>query len=78
MDEEQECIHGLGPISACTICNGRDKREAKIKFSFTSYSQHTCDECWGDIDEGDSITVTGIGIYICINCAEKYSRIIIN
>jgi hypothetical protein len=23
----EECIHGLGPIEACTICNGRDKRE---------------------------------------------------
>jgi hypothetical protein len=23
-----ECIHGLGPVEACTICNGRDKREA--------------------------------------------------
>lgn len=23
-----ECIHGLGPVEACTICNGREKREA--------------------------------------------------
>jgi len=22
-----ECIHGLGPVSACTVCNGRDERE---------------------------------------------------
>ena len=21
------CIHGLGPVSACVICNGRAKRE---------------------------------------------------
>lgn len=22
-----ECIHGLGPVNACVICNGRAKRE---------------------------------------------------
>lgn len=27
MSDEPECIHGLGPVSACTICNGREKRE---------------------------------------------------
>jgi hypothetical protein len=26
MTEPDECIHGLGPTSACTICNGRDRR----------------------------------------------------
>jgi len=20
-----ECIHGLGPVAACTICNGKDR-----------------------------------------------------
>jgi hypothetical protein len=25
--EADECIHGLGLVSACTICNGREARE---------------------------------------------------
>jgi hypothetical protein len=25
-----ECIHGLGPVSACTICNGRDERDRAV------------------------------------------------
>ena len=25
--EDDECIHGLGPVSACVICNGRAKTE---------------------------------------------------
>lgn len=28
MNEDEECIHGLGPIACCTICNGRERREA--------------------------------------------------
>lgn len=27
--DNNECIHGLGPVSACVICNGRERREAK-------------------------------------------------
>lgn len=23
-----ECIHGLGPVAACVLCNGRAQREA--------------------------------------------------
>lgn len=26
-DDADECIHGLGPIAACTICNGRERRD---------------------------------------------------
>lgn len=25
--EDDECIHGLGPVSACVICNGRGRQE---------------------------------------------------
>lgn len=28
MSGVDECIHGLGPVEACVICNGRAKREA--------------------------------------------------
>lgn len=28
MSDHNECIHGLGPVAACVICNGRAKREA--------------------------------------------------
>ncbi len=24
---DDECIHGLGPVAACIICNGREARE---------------------------------------------------
>lgn len=24
-----ECIHGLGPVSSCRLCNGKDAAEAK-------------------------------------------------
>jgi len=27
--DEMECVHGLGPVSACVLCNGRARREAK-------------------------------------------------
>lgn len=41
------CIHGLGPVSACTICNGRDKREAAIEPAriFTAKYEGHCDAC---------------------------------
>lgn len=28
IESDSECIHGLGPIAACVICNGREKKEA--------------------------------------------------
>lgn len=35
-----ECIHGLGPVTACTICNGRDAREQaerdRVLYTFTA------------------------------------------
>lgn len=26
---DEECVHGLGPVAACVLCNGRARREAK-------------------------------------------------
>lgn len=46
---DDECIHGLGPVAACTICNGREKREAaesatQPRMFFAKYAGH-CHEC---------------------------------
>ena len=45
----EECIHGLGPVEACTICNGRDKREAAEQAEqprhFPAKFASQCPEC---------------------------------
>lgn len=28
-DDDDECIHGLGPVAACVLCNGRAAREER-------------------------------------------------
>jgi hypothetical protein len=57
---DEECIHGLGPVSACVICNGRARREAADldneppTFIVTRY-QAMCPECDEPIYPGDTI-----------------------
>ena len=56
------CIHGLGPVYACVICNGRAKAEAQREVETTrtfpaKYSGH-CRECDLPIHVGQSITWT--------------------
>jgi hypothetical protein len=45
----EECIHGLGPVSACTVCNGRQEREAKehaeIPCNFPAKYESQCPAC---------------------------------
>lgn len=44
-----ECIHGLGPVEACVICNGRAKREAaelaEQPRHFAAKFAGQCNEC---------------------------------
>ena len=57
--EDDECIHGLGPVSACVICNGRAADEAKVPdetpvIMVTRY-QAMCPECGLPIYPGQTI-----------------------
>lgn len=49
MSGEEECIHGLGPVEACVICNGRAKREAAERAeqprTFPAKFESQCPEC---------------------------------
>lgn len=41
-----ECIHGLGPVAACVICNGRAKREqAEAYRTFPAKYPGHCSAC---------------------------------
>lgn len=46
MDEDDECIHGLGPKSACTICNGAERRAADQK-QWRSFMARYAGQCPG-------------------------------
>lgn len=58
---ESECIHGLGPVSACTVCNGRQARETAAEASragwhtFPARYPSQCPGCNLPIREGDLI-----------------------
>lgn len=62
IDEDDGCIHGLGPKSACTICNGSERRAAQAQFSEpvrripieAKYESH-CHECDLPISVGQRI-----------------------
>lgn len=56
---EKECIHGLGLVTACVICNGRAKREEVKENSLavimtTRFYGH-CPECNTAIHVGEDI-----------------------
>lgn len=47
--DSDECIHGLGPVSACVLCNGRALREAAARRNewriFPAKFEGQCPEC---------------------------------
>lgn len=53
----RECIHGLGPIAACVLCNGRAKREAEAVRWVTFFARWPghCPGCNLPIMEGQTI-----------------------
>lgn len=58
MTEQTECIHGLGPTSACVICNGREERERTAEEPwqvFPAKYDGWCGYCREGIIAGESI-----------------------
>lgn len=68
-----ECIHGLGPVSACTICNGREAKERaernRIVARFPAAYEGHCYGCQDEISVGDILARTADGRYLCTDCA---------
>jgi hypothetical protein len=55
---DEECIHGLGPVVACVICNGRAKAERQAPDPFRYFAAKydgQCAECHLPIHVGQSI-----------------------
>lgn len=57
MTDDDECIHGLGPVSACTICNGKDRARAAEESwrEFPAKYEGQCPACNLPIRVGDLI-----------------------
>jgi len=70
-DEDDECIHGLGMISACVLCNGRAKREQderwKVQYMFDAKYQGLCTRCKDVILVDGRVAMTHGGV-ICQGC----------
>lgn len=70
--ELEECIHGLGPVECCTICNGREQRERLARAeadrpirTWTAKFPGHCEVCRARIEIGEPIGMTADGRYIC-------------
>jgi hypothetical protein len=67
-----ECIHGLGPVAACVICNGRTKREAaeadEVVTRAPAKYEGTCWRCDSAIEPGDTIVLLRSGMWVCEGC----------
>ncbi len=68
IDFDSECIHGLGPVSACVICNGRAEREraaaAEVVHWFDArYDSRLGCGCYALI--GEPIAKRADGTYVC-------------
>ena len=55
--DPEECIHGLGPVSACVICNGRaaaeDKAGETLPIKIVTRYQGCCPTCDRVVYPGD-------------------------
>lgn len=82
VDEDGECIHGLGPITACTICNGREAKQLKDRWLvwrvFPAQYEGKCRRCQGDIIVGETIgdTATDEPEYIHQGCITGESMVV--
>jgi hypothetical protein len=66
MTDDDECPHGLGLKAACTLCNGRAAREARITTegtTFTARYRSTCFECGNEFDVDERIGRLSNGRY---------------
>lgn len=68
-----ECIHGLGPVEACTICNGRDKAERRkrrvIAHQWPALYDGRCRVCAEQFVVGEAIGRNTDGEIVCSSCA---------
>lgn len=67
-----ECIHGLGPVSACVICNGHEQAERRaahrVVRSISAQFDSTL-RCGHDAQRGDVICQRANEEWICADCA---------
>lgn len=69
---DDECIHGLGPVSACVLCNGRAAREAAAAREVTAQWSALFDgpvACGCRVEVGDPLARLGDGRVVCGDCA---------
>ena len=70
--DDEECIHGLGLVSACTICNGFDKREQAsgwmCRYTFYAKFQSMCPRCDDLIRDGDLVAMYQNDRVVCERC----------
>jgi hypothetical protein len=67
-----ECIHGLGPVSACVICNGREADDARrariVSIRFRARYASVID-CHHFVGVGSWVARMADGSLICEECA---------
>lgn len=71
VEDDDGCIHGLGMKSACTFCNGRAAREARIHtegITFPSQYAGECSECDDPWSVGERIGKLSNGRYVHEAC----------
>lgn len=70
-DDTAECIHGLGLVAHCTICNGRDEREqrqaAEVEYKFPATRDWPL-ACGHTPSLGEIICRMGDGRILCEEC----------
>jgi hypothetical protein len=74
-EDLDECPHGLGLRSTCTLCNGREARERKearrhMSCGIVARFAGICASCGDAINEGDIICRRADGCYVC--CEENH------
>jgi len=74
MNADDECIHGLGTVAACVICNGRAEQEHRARLAadgaeFTARFESVCPACTTTCEIGDRIVHVAGGFYVHIGCA---------
>lgn len=75
--EDEECIHGMYPITSCTICNGKDKKAAMEPRTFKASYAGTCTNCYGRIEIGDMILWHPMrqGVFCGESCWDDFNEV---
>lgn len=71
-DPNDECIHGLGLVAACVLCNGKAAAEERtnnlVDYTFTAQYSGTV-SCGCEVDEGDTLVRLRDSRVVCQGCA---------